>query len=982
MILNQELINVYIDYDIIENEIVIINNNLKYIYDTYNNIVNINNINRKNLLFNLENNFQCYTIQQSFSIILKLSIKLNELKEKYNLLCKLFSYKTNPLESEEFNITLSPLINKWLTEIKTLSISSAEGYVLKNGFRFLNNLMVIKTPKSIKNSKSLIHEYFIGLHLNNLRKNIPNFMYTYALFNCNIIDIDIVKNTVQSSKFLNICEIDSNKTTYLLLEFIKGYTLTDYLKNDYLNLNMNFLISTISQVLCSLQIAYDTYGYCHNDLHASNIVIRELPDKKYIKYYIPSRNKTYHILTDNIATIIDYGYNSLEFNNLKYKTTFFIDKNQKIVNWSLNKYKTPGIDLAKFFIHVYNILKIRSSNYNFNVKTLLECINNTFSIDFGVNNLFSPGNHNGYYPIVYDIKLHDINPFDFLDKFIDRLNGFNINYNDIIYRNTNPPLGYIVLNDPIYCKSSDISESLNILTDIKKDDKCGSNNWKSLKDWKYENGDIGNWVDCGKNTEHLIENMYINTSIYPEGLTLYNGNSKIVELNLEFESINESNSTVLFFGDYNEALNESKNTNCGNNCISTYKLKYDIEFFNLYDKKNIIYLLYGNILDTNDKIELCNLFFIDFNSIPSNKEEFVYKSDKINKLNHLSKFIYKLLEHLYKFNIYGIIHKYNYDNTYKYQIIIYNNVTNPFVYRDLSNILDWQYFDNRRLFGEIGNFIKDFKKYKLTSKSQGDPYQLSVWTSLYIQSQFVENTYLTQYININYFNVAIAAGFLHCIGYGGSLVYNTSITYTDALKNASYYLLDDSNTSHKKYLYNLGDEVKELDIRRVLRDMNISNDNEMKLVIFLIISIKTTIDTLHNLIKVNLENISDYNDITLNYISTLLDNLFLLDITFDTLDTNTKNIYKNYFMLTILISICSIMGKFVYIDNDKFVILQKSLQKDSSIITHDLNSYIITLPFIKNQPRLYKGINDNKSYLIKIEKSSKILINFINNYIK
>jgi predicted unusual protein kinase regulating ubiquinone biosynthesis (AarF/ABC1/UbiB family) len=73
-----------------------------------------------------------------------------------------------------------------------------------------------------------------------------------------------------------------------------------------------FFYSIFLQVSLSLLIAQEQYNYIHTDLHAGNVLIKELDKPIKIKYI--TKDNVYFLTTKYIAQIIDYGYSSLTFN--------------------------------------------------------------------------------------------------------------------------------------------------------------------------------------------------------------------------------------------------------------------------------------------------------------------------------------------------------------------------------------------------------------------------------------------------------------------------------------------------------------------------------------------------------------------------------------------------------------------------------------------------------------------------------------------
>lgn len=173
------------------------------------------------------------------------------------------------------------------TEIKTDFSMGTYKSLLSIKFN-LQNIDIIKTYVMFKTNKSIIfstisndeklfilkkslncyNEYIVSSYIcNYLRKDIPNFVYCFDVYN-----------------------------DYLVYEFINGITLNNYIKfcsiRDFINI---FL-----QVMFSLYFAYKRFKFTHYDLQTSNIIIKNLDKNILIRY----DEKT--IFTNNIAVIIDY----------------------------------------------------------------------------------------------------------------------------------------------------------------------------------------------------------------------------------------------------------------------------------------------------------------------------------------------------------------------------------------------------------------------------------------------------------------------------------------------------------------------------------------------------------------------------------------------------------------------------------------------------------------------------------------------------
>jgi hypothetical protein len=235
----------------------------------------------------------------------------------------------------------------------------------------------------------IIHEGFIGLNfINKVRKILPTYAWTYGFTSCNL-PIFTKKNG--KDLILTACtkKVNQANNDYigLITEYVKGETLKKYIFSQ--ELDERRLVSTLLTILYSLKYANDMFSYVHWDLHTNNILMRELDtDDNYI--YLPNENK-YLWVGNKLATIIDYGFNSVMYNNQLFANVVRPDVgiNPYITKSSLN-------DVLKLFSHIYdnsldyynldktdikrkNVLKFFNSKiYN----TLLNAKDSTQLVDF------------------------------------------------------------------------------------------------------------------------------------------------------------------------------------------------------------------------------------------------------------------------------------------------------------------------------------------------------------------------------------------------------------------------------------------------------------------------------------------------------------------------------------------------------------------------------------------------------------------------
>lgn len=134
--------------------------------------------------------------------------------------------------------------------------------------------------KSTNKTNESIHESFVGLSsLNNLSKEIPNFAYIFGYF-------------------------EKDNYSYIIEEYIEGYTLYEYIKSD--KFNVDDYINILIQLAYALEIAQRRYGFVHYDLAPWNIIIRLLDKPETFSYSIGT-NEVYKITTQFVPVIIDYG---------------------------------------------------------------------------------------------------------------------------------------------------------------------------------------------------------------------------------------------------------------------------------------------------------------------------------------------------------------------------------------------------------------------------------------------------------------------------------------------------------------------------------------------------------------------------------------------------------------------------------------------------------------------------------------------------
>ena len=833
-------------------------------------------------------------------------------------------------------------INNLLNRIKMISTSAnIQGDVYLNSFMYLENNAIIKRARDIRNIENK-HEFFVGMYLNKLRKRIPNFMYVYNLIGCN--GPNMIKD---------VCRKDD---VLLIGERIYGDTFFNYIEKG--NMTEYILYNSIIQICLAMQMAYENFKYVHRDLHYGNVMLTDkMKDKVYIRYDSRLSNDNLYVKTDFYVKIIDYGYSYININDEHYiegddiKSSSFTRDQLNFIN---NKPAYPGLDLYKFLGFVSGSI----NNRNYDVDTINKfrrVIDNIKSayINLGVKRQVvydEFGNRNKYcLPNSRDDKLLNLQPIQFLHSF---MNFVPDKFKSIL--STNPEKGIRVIGENF--KKERFEEIVSKLITIDKEDinrECIGESWKKLKRrWINKEGKVMNDYMCGVKKE----DKKFNTIKFSKDVCVYHGSSVIADKFLYYPNkrenvyknviINKKDEEYLekFYdkmpsGDplyFTDEISAIKSCNKEDKCILAYKFIRSVELLDMNNTANII-KLYMSIKDNKDLYKyiprdidiLLNSTspYIDNDNVNNIFNNFIMDLIKNNSMT----LIRSILLYCNNININGIC-LYSKENGL---VFIFGKKYMKYVARDFSNKLDYQYFDNNRLFGEIGKLIVDMKKYKIINinDNDGDPYEKSVWTSLYVQD-FVSNRYgISKLLSRVDYNLCIVTGFLNNIGMFGDHKY---IFYDKPNKSkVGYEYINEMKE------YNMGNSV--LDIPKLLQNMNLPLNVQKY--------ISTTI-----LLSDVLEKY--YNKMAENSDDILIENLvhrYLNEI------LNKKEVRNNFIgeelqrfiIILMIVSICNITSKNFYSQN-------------SSI-------KLFNYPYIINQPRKYLARISDTSQGREMNKLKKII---------
>ena len=205
---------------------------------------------------------------------------------------------------------------RWLDKMTAIGVG-AGGSALESDFNKTDDVFIVKVANK-GHEEDLLHEFFVGLTLNNLRRYVPNFAYIMGGFKCQSPVID------KNDEVVSWCTLSEKSTIdYVLYENIApGITLSKYSNNC----SFEDWLDKYLQILYALNVAHKKHDFTHYDLHASNVVIRQLDsettssesqngvlktNKKVSIPYKTERGGIEYLNTSGIATIIDYGYSHI-----------------------------------------------------------------------------------------------------------------------------------------------------------------------------------------------------------------------------------------------------------------------------------------------------------------------------------------------------------------------------------------------------------------------------------------------------------------------------------------------------------------------------------------------------------------------------------------------------------------------------------------------------------------------------------------------
>lgn len=240
---------------------------------------------------------------------------------------------SNPEPRQRGLVPLSRTVQRWITKMKKLDISSVQGFVYMTDILSEDIQVIIKVPQRVDGFNGLVREYFLGIMaFNKLRYHIPTVVYTLGAFIC-----PQPKKGANPEKTL--CSDRTGKTAFVIYEKVPGFGVENMLKDH--SMTFNQFLGVYIQLLLTLEVAQRECRFTHFDLHAGNVMVRRAPG---LSYDVPLGTSLYKVSTpDFIPMIIDFGF-----------STAFIDGRSigeyEFTEHGMMPFMVQGYDMYKFLV--------------------------------------------------------------------------------------------------------------------------------------------------------------------------------------------------------------------------------------------------------------------------------------------------------------------------------------------------------------------------------------------------------------------------------------------------------------------------------------------------------------------------------------------------------------------------------------------------------------------------------------------------------
>lgn len=263
------------------------------------------------------------SLQMNLSVLDTKALKELSQKQFYNgkamqaILCTMESISY----SSDSTLSVNYRLREYFRRMKQIGPPSVQGVAMKTDVDAkdeASDLFVMKVPKDPESS-DLYHEAFVGLFgTNKLRAFVPNFAYIFGTFRCSGPVIHGGGDNVDGKSYKEVitwCNNLKDNSPYILYENISpNISMKELARTG----SIHDILNAYLQVLYALDVANKRIDFTHYDLHADNVLIRQIPRVNDI--YIPYQTEKgrEYLRASRIATIIDFGFAHVEFEGKNY----------------------------------------------------------------------------------------------------------------------------------------------------------------------------------------------------------------------------------------------------------------------------------------------------------------------------------------------------------------------------------------------------------------------------------------------------------------------------------------------------------------------------------------------------------------------------------------------------------------------------------------------------------------------------------------
>jgi transcription termination factor NusB len=221
-------------------------------------------------------------------------------------------------------------------------------------------------------------EFEIGKEFFEMASYLPHFMYSI----CFIADypVNIFKNTnVLYNPYIKPPDVFEQTNTRREIALFKYIDDADTF-GQYMAITENmFKVNEIyRQIVIAMYVAQTNIGFCHNDLHADNVLLATCDPDIMFLYILPNNNNIIVETFGKIAVIIDYGFSyTSKLDNLNVMTdTYFADEGLFPV------YQDFKTDMRTFLVRMTNESFFKREKNMEMTKMLKDYVQSTASTQF------------------------------------------------------------------------------------------------------------------------------------------------------------------------------------------------------------------------------------------------------------------------------------------------------------------------------------------------------------------------------------------------------------------------------------------------------------------------------------------------------------------------------------------------------------------------------------------------------------------------